>query len=69
MTQLITSRLWTCCSTMWSPHSHRKWYQLWIWYVAVGHARAARSRNQMPLPFHEQRAATIVADRPVVDLA
>ena len=30
--QMATSRLWTCCSTMWSPQSQRKWYQLRIWY-------------------------------------
>ena len=32
ITQLITSRLWTCCSTMWSPHTHMKWYQFLSWY-------------------------------------
>src|SRR5438128_2066702 len=26
--QHITSMLWTCCSTMWSPHSQVKLYQL-----------------------------------------
>src|ERR1019366_7919899 len=28
ITQFMKSMLWKCCSTIWSPHSHRKEYQL-----------------------------------------
>ena len=59
MTQLITSRLWTCCSTMWSPHSHRKWYQLWSWYAASVSPGRAVVEPDAAAPFHEQRAATM----------
>ena len=64
--QLQTSRLWTCCSTMWSPQSQTKWYQLRIWY-SISVWSGWRSRTQIgsavPVGPHEGD----VADRAVVD--
>ena len=39
--QLITSRLWTCCSTMWSPQSHSEVVPVAELVLDVGHVRLA----------------------------
>ena len=64
--QLITSMLWTCCSTMWSPQSQVKWYQLCIWYSRSLHSGLRGFVPEAAL-VPVAAAGDDVADRAVVD--
>src|ERR687887_603579 len=70
--QLHTSRLWTCCSTMWSPQTHTKWYQLCSWNARslTGTPWADSSdlsRNQPPPLFQDEAPPHARPDPPAVD--